>query len=120
MARVVVTEPGTDPAVRAALEGAGHEVWEARNGAAPGPGPGTSPDLLLCDLCVPGVDGAAALRAARQRFPGLLVVALVAGAFDEPANLARFARALGVSHVVPKPFRAEALLGAVEGATCRD
>jgi CheY-like chemotaxis protein len=121
MARILVvnSDPAVHTILRAALEGAGHEVWEAHNGngAAPESGPGRPADLLLCDLCVPGTDGAGVLRSARQASDGLPVLALVAGAFDDPANLRRLARAVGASRVVPKPFRVPALLEAVEEAT---
>ncbi|MBI3566186.1 MAG: response regulator [Elusimicrobia bacterium] len=76
-----------------------------------------SPDLVLLDLCLPGVSGGFILRAARHAVPGL-PIALVTGA----ADLDEVERTLknGARGCLLKPFSSEELLDFVDGLTAAE
>jgi len=69
-----------------------------------------APDLILTDLRMPGMDGLALLREARQRRPGTPVVVVTAYASDEAAQRALDA---GARALLPKPFTSAELLRTV-------
>jgi CheY-like chemotaxis protein len=105
--------------VRDVLQHAGYDVVEARSGeegvrvAAE-----CSPDLVLMDLQLPGIDGVEALRQLRQQSQGqgaaarhMPVVAVTAFAMKE--DHARAADA-GFDGYVEKPISVRALPGQVE------
>jgi DNA-binding NarL/FixJ family response regulator len=77
----------------------------------------TSPDVVLLDICMPGMDGLRCLELLRQRYPAVKVVILSAA--DEPqvieAALQRGAAAYVLKHVDPRDL-ASAVRQAVEGA----
>lgn len=66
-----------------------------------------SPDLILTDLRMPGIDGLALLRHARRLLPGIPVVIMTAYASDAAA---REAREAGAAAFLTKPFAARDLL----------
>ena len=70
----------------------------------------STPDLLLLDLNMPGMDGLAGLRRLRQRFPSLATV--VASGQDDPVTI-RAALAAGASGFVSKADPAPLLLHAL-------
>ena len=92
------------------LTGSGYRVLEAANGAAAVAAlrrTGTSVDVVLTDLTMPGMDGLDTVRALRDISPDLPIV-LVSGlrpqtVIDEAANL-------GIQHVLSKPFSTATLL----------
>jgi CheY-like chemotaxis protein len=63
-------------------------------------------DVVLLDWHLPGMDGEAVLRAYRRRFGADAPVVVVSAAPDAPEQ----ARALGVRHVLLKPFHVADLL----------
>jgi CheY-like chemotaxis protein len=79
MARIVVVddEPGIRVFLRLVLESGGHQVSEASAAAA-----GLAllarerPEVLVCDLMMPDVDGLTVIREARRMTPGLGIVAV--------------------------------------------
>lgn len=97
MSRVLVAEDSASIRLllRRRLERAGHEVFEARDGAeaveaAVGEG-SLEPDLVLLDAMMPKVDGAEALRTLKSRAPALpvlMVSALSGSGIREEWNLA--------------------------------
>jgi two-component system, NtrC family, response regulator AtoC len=86
MARVLIAddEVGIRSFIADTLEMVGHEVAEARNGLEAIVELLKSPyDVLITDLKMPGADGLAVLRAARELRPGLAVILLTAhGSFE--------------------------------------
>jgi DNA-binding response OmpR family regulator len=80
MSRILVTEdsPSIRLLLRRRLERAGHEVLEARDGAkaieAVTGAEAVSPDLVLLDGMMPGVDGTEALRQIKSRSPEIPVI----------------------------------------------
>ena len=72
---------------------------------------GPSPDLVLCDLRMPGMDGFAVLSEIRRTNPALPFLLMSAHANkDEVAR----ARALGANGFVAKPFSPDDLTAAIQ------
>lgn len=84
MSRILVTEdsPSIRLLLRRRLERAGHEVFEARNGAeaieAVTGADAVSLDLVLLDGMMPGVDGTEALLMIKDMAPGIPVIMISA------------------------------------------
>jgi len=72
-----------------------------------------SPDCLLLDLHMPGINGFDVLEAVRSRQISLPVI--VVTAHDEPGTAERV-RALGACAYLKKPVDRDALLSAIEAA----
>jgi DNA-binding response OmpR family regulator len=66
--------------------------------------------LLVIDLAMPGGEGIETIRAVRQQYPQLKILA-ISGAFGE--DILHDAEALGADASLAKPFTASALLAAV-------
>jgi CheY-like chemotaxis protein len=77
---VIDDEPAIRALLRAILTGAGHEVFEAENGAAALRLLERQPaELAICDMLMPGLDGLETIRLLRQAFPALRIVAMSGG-----------------------------------------
>jgi CheY-like chemotaxis protein len=93
------------------LQTAGHQVWDADDGAE-----GLrlarrrNPELVFCDLFMPGTDGIQTIREFRREFPRIPVVAMSGGSFSGTLDMLPIARALGATQVLPKPFGQQDLL----------
>jgi CheY-like chemotaxis protein len=119
MATVLVIEdnPYVRDVFRRVLEGAGHRVVEAADGAA-----GVQafyrepPDVTVCDLYLPGLDGLGVLRQLRQARPGAKVVVVSGGGDGEWGDQLRAAELFGAAEALAKPFGPARLLGAVDRA----
>jgi two-component system cell cycle response regulator DivK len=108
-ARILVVEdnPKNLKLVRDVLTFSGFEVIEACSGEdGVRLAHETSPDLILMDLQLPGIDGAEALRQIREREARVPVVAVTAFAMDN--DRAR-AFAAGFDGYVEKPISVRAL-----------
>ena len=100
--------------VAAFLEPAGFQVLAAERGKAGlALASAQPPDLVLLDLMMPEMDGYAVCRALRQRPETRQVPVIMMTSSDDPA-LTRSAYDAGVQVCVPKPFRREALLAAIQ------
>lgn len=71
----------------------------------------TEIDLVICDLRLPGMDGIAFVRRARQRQPDTPLIMMSAYASEERT---READGLGVAHFFAKPLDMDALLAMVQ------
>lgn len=111
---VIDDEPELVRFVRRALEADGHQVSVALDGAIGlGMAMNESPDLVVLDLLMPGVDGRAvlaALVAARSDIPVLVLSAEA----DVGARVEMLEA--GAVDFLAKPFDDEALLGAIAHA----
>jgi CheY-like chemotaxis protein len=119
VARVLVVDdaPETRLLVRTLLTHAGHEVFEAADGAvALSSAAEHQPDLVLLDLSMPTMSGPEFIRALRAN-PRVTrtVVALYTASAMNPA-LRDFMGMYEIEHVIPKPAEPLELLAAVERA----
>ena len=93
-----------------------HEVFEAPDGkVALDLMRDNPPDLVICDLFMPEMDGVEVLRELRRDYPDLQVVAISGGAYQGKVQLLDVAKGLGAVAVLEKPFELEQLLGVVRG-----
>jgi two-component system response regulator (stage 0 sporulation protein F) len=92
--------------IRKVLEGDGHEVREAEDGFV-----GVAlfdqlrPELVICDLKMPGKDGWETMREIRARDPQARLVA-ISGFLFGYADYAVRVQGLGIAAAVEKPFGA--------------
>lgn len=95
------------------LAGAGYEVeeWQPLSATeVPEQLAASAPDLILSDFQMPGCNGASLVRMVKKTAPGTPVIILTAFRTKEmEAELLK----LGVSKVLAKPIRGEALLQAI-------
>jgi DNA-binding response OmpR family regulator len=114
MARILVVEDNEKLALglRTNLEFDGHQVRVALDGDL-GLAQATDgwPELIILDLMLPGIDGYALLRTARER--GVRVPVLILTALGEEADKVRGFR-VGADDYVTKPFGLMELMARVE------
>jgi two-component system, NtrC family, response regulator AtoC len=115
---VVDDEPGLRQTLSVILGGEGYEVVTASDGAEALERIATDdPDLVLCDLRMPGMDGMAVLDAHRAR-GGRGLVIVMSAYLDDDRALDAMRR--GAYDVIPKPFRADQVLLIVRKAEERE
>jgi len=89
------------------LEGLGFEVAQVNNGTLVMPAVRQHhPDLVLCDLVMPGINGLEALRQLMKEFPHQKVI-MMSGVQEEEA--AKEAKALGAMDYINKPLSLDRL-----------
>ena len=97
---------------RRVLEKAGHKVLTASDGQeAVNLALENSPDIILMDVAMPGMDGLEAMRQIRAQKPGMTVV--IASAHSMANDRERFLAA-GADDVLSKPFKLTDLTGVVD------
>jgi len=92
------------------LSAEGYSVRGQRLREPPVPG---SADLVILDLYMPRQNGAETVRAVQQSYPGAAVIAISAQFRSGLDSSWWAARALGVRHLMAKPFTRDDLLAAV-------
>jgi len=114
---LLIDDNATERALaRKILEGGGYAVREAADGAE-----GLAsfreaqPDLVLCDLMMPGKNGFDTVRELRALEPTARIVA-ISGVLFVVADHDTLRESLGLAGVVEKPFRPVRLLQAVREA----
>lgn len=96
------------------LQGAGYEVFEAHDGREALHLLQSQPcDLVLTDIFMDGQEGIETIRALRQRWPGLTIIAMSGGGAHGDTDVLTDALALGADDILPKPFSPADLLRAV-------
>ncbi len=114
---VIDDEEGVRQVVAKVLEREGHDVIEASDGkVAFGLMRDNEPDLVVCDLFMPEMDGVEVLRKLRREHPHMSVVAISGGGYQGQVQLLDVAKGLGAVAVLKKPFELEELVGAVNRA----
>jgi CheY-like chemotaxis protein len=103
------------------LERGGHTVTEATDGlTALAALDADSPDLVLTDIIMPGMNGLELILEVHRRQPVLPIVAVSGGApSNRPAGVLLVARDLGAAATFPKPLDMPALLTAVDSLSRR-
>lgn len=113
---VIDDDHQTRDLVSATLGSAGYEVRCAEAGA-----PGFTlaaaepPDIIVLDLQMPGMDGYKVCGILRRGVRTRQIPIIMLTASDDPA-LNRKAYGAGAQACVPKPFRREGLIAAIEAA----
>jgi CheY-like chemotaxis protein len=113
---VVDDDPSVRTLVSRALAAHGYAVEEAGNGLAASErlgGMGRVPDLLICDLMMPTIDGLTFARFVKKQ-PGLRNIPIIFLTARTEAESVVQAINLGVRHYVQKPFSLRDLLTKVE------
>jgi len=118
MARILVIDD--DPSiVRVAeriLKLDGHEVVTAATGVSALQECRTAPfDLVVTDVCMPGMDGMEMLVQFSREFPGLKIV-VMSGGGDESDDVFVRAKRLGAVLTLPKPFTVDEMTQAIREA----
>lgn len=105
---VVDDDVGVRDVLRGMLESAGYRVLLAENGKeAMKALKAEEADLILTDLVMPEQEGIETIKALRQEYPGIRVIAM-SGAFG--GDYLRIAAYLGAHGTLAKPIQMEALL----------
>jgi CheY-like chemotaxis protein len=116
MARILIIEDDaqTRRTIRRVLEGARHEVVEARNGEVAISLYREEPaDLVITDMIMPEIDGAATIAILRQDYPDVKIIAISGGGRIGSDAYLYAAENLGALRALPKPFGKSELLAAV-------
>lgn len=109
---IVDDDVGVRDVLRSMLEAAGYRVALAENGKeAMNALKAEEADLILTDLVMPEQEGIETIKALRQEYPGIRVIAM-SGAFG--GDYLRIAAYLGAHGTLAKPIQMEALLKLVE------
>jgi CheY-like chemotaxis protein len=117
---IVDDDPAVQITIRLLLERAGHRVTVANDGRAGLALFETDQfDLLFLDIYMPGMDGLETMRHVRAQRPTIPIIVIsgrsvTPDAYAEPDFL-KMATKLGAVASLQKPFRADALLAAVDG-----
>lgn len=112
---IIDDEPGVLKILRKILEGAGHSVTEAPDGAvALQHFEGTATDLVITDIFMPGMDGIEFLVNVRTNFPDARVLAMSGGGILSRDQALKDAVLLGADQILQKPFSKEEVLNAVD------
>jgi CheY-like chemotaxis protein len=118
---VIDDEPAVRDMLRAVLAAAGHEVFEAADGAeALRLLEGQPADLVFCDLLMPGMDGLEAIPRIRRMLPPARIVAMCGGGNYNLGNLLNVALLLGAAVALDKPFGGDQALAAAAAALVQD
>jgi CheY-like chemotaxis protein len=120
MARVLLVDDVkvVTMAIRMLLERAGYTVEEAGNGEeAMSVVALRPPDVVITDLWMPVMDGLVLIRALRERFPAVAVIAMSGGSrqYSQESSLDK-AREAGATQLLMKPIDKRDLLIAVAKA----
>lgn len=114
---VIDDEEGVRQVVAKVLEREGHDVVEASDGkVALSLMHNNLPDVVVCDLFMPEMDGVEVLRKLRRDYPQMSVVAISGGGYQGQVQLLDVAKKLGAVAVLKKPFELSELVAAVNRA----
>ena len=97
------------------LENAGYEVDTAEDGTK-----GLFcirnrlPDLVICDIVMPGKEGLETIAEIRKKYPGVKIIAISGGGKVDAKDYLLMAKGMGASKTISKPFRYQHVIETVE------
>ena len=101
--------------MRRMLTAAGHAVVEAADGHEGVTQFQTRPfEVVISDILMPRKEGIETIKELRALAPTLWIIATSGGGANGNMMFLDFAKALGADIAVPKPFRADQLIAAIE------
>lgn len=112
MPKILVTDDNDTlrTALCLALEELGCEVSQAANGKEALALQQSQPaDVLLTDLIMPEKEGMEVIQEFKQRYPGVVIIAMSAGGRMSARDLLKMANQLGASYTLAKPFSKDQL-----------
>ena len=112
---VVDDEPDIRALLRLILERSGHQVVDAADGVlALGLCQSQCPDLVFCDIFMPGMEGLETMKKLRALHPETKIVAMSGGARTVPMDFLAVAEVMAADLILPKPLAKEKVLEAIE------
>lgn len=115
---VVDDEPGLRRLASRAIAAAGGEAFEAPDGRqAIFVLEQTGIDVAVIDVFMPEKEGLETILEAKQRWPGLKVIAMSGGGLVGPTDVLHLARLVGADVVMTKPFRLSQLIAEIARLT---
>ena len=97
------------------LQRVGYDVIQAGDGRLAADIIAAAPvDLVLTDIIMPGQEGIETIQQLKHLHPELPVIAMSAGGRGDAESYLDLARDCGARFLLNKPFRIEALLGALQ------
>jgi len=116
---IIEDEPSERSVIKHVLQDEGCEAFEAGSGEEGLRIANTvKPDMILCDIRMPGMDGFETLKAF-QRTPELASIPFIFITAATDKSFQRKAMDLGGDDFLPKPYTREELLQAIEGRIAR-
>lgn len=101
--------------LREILEGAGHDVAEAKNGNEGIAFQKSQPfDLVITDIIMPEKEGVETIIELKRDFPGLPIIGISGGGRTRNLDFLKLAQEYGADQILPKPFSESQLLDAVK------
>lgn len=111
---VVDDEPLVRGTLTKMLKRAGHNVLEAEDGVKALEVFEThNPDLMICDIIMPNMEGIETLREVKKNHPKVKVIVISGGARTGSLNYLSVAEKLGADAVMDKPFGSKKLLDTI-------
>jgi DNA-binding response OmpR family regulator len=111
---VVDDDTGVRQTICMILETAGYVTSQARDGKEGLEAIArTRATIAVIDILMPNQEGLETIAQAKERFPGLKVLAITGGGQAGTLSYLTLASALGADAVLPKPFRSEELVNKV-------
>ena len=118
MAKVLIIDDNDEfrAVFRELLEKAGYEVVETSNGEDGIKAYRRDPaDVVITDIVMPGKEGVETMVELRREFPGVKLIAMSGGGFEDPETYLEGAKLIGGAvRTFAKPFSMEAMFKAIK------
>jgi CheY-like chemotaxis protein len=112
---VVDDEPEIRCLLQLMLTRSGHQVLDAADGVSALDRCAVQcPDLVFCDIFMPGMEGLETMKTIRKRYPKTKIVAMSGGAEAVAMDFLSVAEMIAADLVLPKPLMKDKVLQAVE------
>jgi len=123
LARILIIDDSVDvrSALHRVLTAEGHTVEEAQNSGTGIRLHREDPfDLVITDILMPDKEGISTIIELRQDCPKLKIIAMSGGGDFEPYGYLDIAKRVGAERTLPKPFKREEIIEAVNDVLSRE